>query len=138
MDKCPNCGNKLTQAMIDANMCWECGFILDDSQIDDTQPVANTVREQRIEKDKREYALSNGEFYEYDAETSINKDGGLTDTREIVEILNQRAQQGWRLHTMYSNVLGVNALRILGLGANETVSEDVMIFERRIADNESR
>lgn len=62
--------------------------------------------------------MSSGEYYEYDVVTSINKDGGLIDTYKIIEILT----------------LGVNALRVLGLGTNETVSEDVMIFERRIKE----
>lgn len=30
MAKCPACGIMLTKEMIDANLCWECGKILDD------------------------------------------------------------------------------------------------------------
>lgn len=33
--KCPECGIMLTQQMIDANMCWECGAILDVSLLDE-------------------------------------------------------------------------------------------------------
>lgn len=29
---CPECGAKLTQEMIDVNMCWECGKILNDAE----------------------------------------------------------------------------------------------------------
>jgi transcription initiation factor TFIIIB Brf1 subunit/transcription initiation factor TFIIB len=138
MTKCPNCGCKITKEMADANMCWECGYILDSSLIDDSQPVVYTVKEQRVEKEKKEYALSKGEFYEYDVETSISKEGGMINTTEIVEILNQRARDGWRLHTMYSNTLGVNAMRILGIGTNETISQATMIFERKIESNDNR
>ena len=31
MNKCPDCGITLSQEMIDANMCWQCGKILDES-----------------------------------------------------------------------------------------------------------
>lgn len=30
---CPECGSSLTQEMIDVNMCWECGHVLDESQM---------------------------------------------------------------------------------------------------------
>ena len=33
--KCPECGNELTSEMIEANMCWECGKILDESLLDE-------------------------------------------------------------------------------------------------------
>lgn len=33
--KCPECGTELTQEMIDANLCWECGKILDESLLYD-------------------------------------------------------------------------------------------------------
>lgn len=52
----------------------------------------------------------------------------------MMEILSEHAKNGWRLHTMYSNELGKNALMILGFGANATACEDVLIFERRIPD----
>lgn len=32
---CPKCGCELTQEMIDVNMCWECGNILDTAQLDE-------------------------------------------------------------------------------------------------------
>lgn len=35
MKRCKECGNELTKEMIDVNMCWECGAILDESQVDD-------------------------------------------------------------------------------------------------------
>ena len=49
-----------------------------------------------------------------------------------MEVLSTHALQGWKLHSIYSNELGKNALRILGFGVNSTACEDVLIFERRI------
>lgn len=45
--KCPECGCELTKEMLDVNMCWECGRILDESLVDN-----NTLSE--IEEQSRE------------------------------------------------------------------------------------
>ena len=34
LQRCPECGNVLTQEMLDVNMCWECGKILEESKLD--------------------------------------------------------------------------------------------------------
>ena len=132
MRKCPCCGKELTQEMIDVNMCWECGFILDESLAGD---AADTVEEQREELAKREYAKAVSNSIEYDVETMVTNSDGITNAEEMKRVLIERAKSGWRLHTVYSNVLGVNAVRILGFGTNATVSEAVMIFERQIEKN---
>lgn len=51
-----------------------------------------------------------------------------------MQILKDHSSNGWKLHTIYSNELGKNAIQILGLGINSTACEDVMIFERRIPE----
>lgn len=127
MQKCPNCGNILSQEMIDANLCWECGYILDESQ---TDGISDVINMQRIEIKKKEYANSVGNLIEYDVETLMTSSDGFTNTEEMNEILKKRVANGWRLHSIYSNPLGVNAVRILGIGTNATISESVMIFER--------
>ena len=35
LTKCPECGIMLTNEMINANMCWECGKILDERLLED-------------------------------------------------------------------------------------------------------
>lgn len=37
IDNCPKCGAKLTDEMINVNMCWECGEFLDKSLLDDDE-----------------------------------------------------------------------------------------------------
>ena len=132
MKKCPSCGKKITQELVEANLCWECGFILDESLADD---ASATVEEQREELAKREYAKSVSNFIEYDVETLVTNSDGFTDIEEMKKILSERTKNGWRLHTMYSNVLGVNAVRVLGCGTNATVSEAVMVFERQVKND---
>ena len=80
------------------------------------------------------YAKSFNEFYEYDVVTIINENHGTVDKEKMMQILSNHARNGWKLHTMYSNELGKNALSLLGFGVNSTACEDVMIFERRIKE----
>lgn len=85
---------------------------------------------------KQEYAKSFNEFYEYDVVTILNENHGQVDKEKMIKILAEKATQGWKLHTIYSNELGKNAVSILGLGVNATACEDVLIFERRIQETE--
>lgn len=87
------------------------------------------------EGQKQAYANSLGEFYEYNVITAVNTVDGRTDAEKMKRIIEEQARKGWRLHTVYSNELGKNAISLLGIGINSTASEDVMIFERRIRKN---
>ena len=89
---------------------------------------------QKKEVQRVEYAKSFNEFYEYDVVTIINENHGTIDKQEMMRILSEHTKNGWKLHTIYSNELGKNALSILGLGVNATACEDVLIFERRVKD----
>ena len=134
LNKCPECGNELTQEMIDANMCWECGRIIDVSLVDDEIREEFEIREKKrgIEAQKQEYAKSFNEHYEYDVVSILNEDHGRIDKEKIMKVLSEHSKSGWKLHTMYSNELGKNAVRILGLGTNSTACEDILVFERRV------
>ncbi|MBE5922720.1 MAG: DUF4177 domain-containing protein [Lachnospiraceae bacterium] len=97
---------------------------------------------QKVKDDKERevkhvnYAKSFNEFYEYDVVTIINENHGTIDKEKMMKILSDHAKNGWKLHTIYSNELGKNALMILGFGMNSTACEDVLIFERRIQNFE--
>ena len=89
-------------------------------------------REIVLEKEKRDYAQSVDGLYEYDVVTVLNIGHGQVDKNKMMDILASHARGGWRLHTIYSNEFGKNAISILGIGGNSTASEDVMIFERKV------
>ena len=84
------------------------------------------------EKKKADYAKSFNEFYEYDVVTIVNENHGRIDKERMMQILSEHAKDGWKLHSVYSNELGKNAIRLLGFGVNSTACEDVLIFERRV------
>lgn len=80
------------------------------------------------------------ETYEYkvisfdDIGGVFNRNSGRVDTNAMSQNLNALGQLGWHLVTAYSNELGKNALGGaiggIGLGANATVDENILIFER--------
>ena len=102
----------------------------------DLKLVEDQEKQKLIEKQKQDFANSFNVFYEYDVVTLVNEDHGQVDKIKMIKIMNEKAREGWKLHTIYSNELGKNALRILGFGVNTTACEDVMIFERRIEEIE--
>lgn len=73
-------------------------------------------------------------YNEFGGMTLINENHGTIDKQEMMRILSEHTKNGWKLHTIYSNELGKNALGILGLGINATACEDVLIFERRVKE----
>ena len=100
-------------------------------------PRPNDVQQEKrmaleTEQHKQAYAKSFNDFYEYDVVTIINENHGQVDREKMMTILAEHASKGWKLHTIYSNELGKNALHVLGFGVNATACEDVLIFERRI------
>lgn len=64
--------------------------------------------------------------FEYDVVTVPNKTNGSTDVKAIKKILAQKAADGWRLVSTYSNELG----HISTAGTNSTICEDVLYFEK--------
>ena len=87
------------------------------------------------EHNKQSYALNTVGLYEYDIVTILNKEHGLVDKEQMNRILQDHASNGWRLHTIYSNELGKSAISLLGLGINSTACEDVLIFERKLKND---
>ncbi len=84
------------------------------------------------EIEHQSYAKSFNEFYEYDVVTILNANHGQVDKVKMKQVLAEYSKAGWKLHTMYSNELGKNAIALLGLGVNSTACEDVLVFERRV------
>ena len=96
--------------------------------------IIERKRLQEVETEKQEYARSVLGLYEYKVVTVLNENHGCVDTKRMTELINMSAIEGWRLHTVYSNELGKNALRVFGLEIHSTACEDVLIFERKLMD----
>lgn len=88
------------------------------------------------ELEKQNFVFAQDELYEYDIVTILNENHGKINKGRMTEIIMSHARKGWKLHTVYSNELGKNALAVIGLGLNSTACEDVLIFERKISKRE--
>lgn len=152
--------NVISESIYDVDVCSECynGFMLalqDDIDMmkkfsnPENFPLATPKAKEELlsvinstysgkskseinEIKHQQYAKSFKEFYEYDVVTILNENHGQINKEKMKQILSSYSKNGWKLHTMYSNELGKNAVAFLGLGVNATACEDVLIFERRI------
>ncbi len=95
--KCPECGSELTQEMIDVNMCWECGKILDVSQLDeDSIKVIDEQAEENIMYDYLQCPVcgkkhhSNAKMCECGCNLISNP---KLNIKEVAEIYNNRLEQ---------------------------------------------
>lgn len=132
--KAPTCSTPAaSQYMHDQAMLQKKKMVAHEEE--QRQKEQEAQQRKQEEDQKQAYANSLGEFYEYNVITAVNTVDGRTDAEKMKRIIEEQARKGWRLHTVYSNDLGKNAISLLGIGINSTASEDVMIFERRIRKN---
>ena len=95
--KCPECGSSLTQEMIDVNMCWECGKILDASQLDeDTIKLIDEQADENITYDYLQCPVcgkkhhSNAKICECGCNMTSNPELNI---KEVAKIYNNRFEQ---------------------------------------------
>ena len=119
---CPICGNRVSY---ETTNCSSCGYIFKEEVIVSKKEIAEIFNGRLEHYNKNAY-------YEYDYIVVENKLDGYTDKEKIAKIIREHAFQGWRLVTMYTNEIGKNAVAVGGVGANATMSEDILVFERCI------
>ena len=84
--KCPECGIMLTNEMINANMCWECGKILDERLLEDdyhdenfqeNEQLNNVSLEEMLEKedDQEIFNLYASQIMKHKLTTGYNFEG---------------------------------------------------------------
>lgn len=71
------------------------------------------------------------QFYEYQVEI-VEDISGSTNTSKLRKILNQYAEEGYRVKNIFTNEIGKNEFRINGIGTNSTIDQVIIIFERAI------
>lgn len=123
---CPVCNKRSNYAV---SICPDCNYNFNI----DTKLNQNEVAQ--IYNDRVEQYIKNP-FYEYDFIVVPNNSDGTANKEQINKVLISHATQGWRLVTMYSNMIGKNEITIAGVGTNVTICEDVLVFERCIKAGE--
>ncbi|MBP3594543.1 MAG: DUF4177 domain-containing protein [Lachnospiraceae bacterium] len=119
---CPICKKRVTY---ECTSCTTCGYVFSEEIVINLKEIAEMYNN-RIEQYRK------NPFYEYDYIVIQNNSDGSTNKEKIEQIIQKHALQGWRLVTMYSNEIGKNALAVSGIGANSTMCEDILLFERCI------
>ena len=151
---CENCNSMWSGNEGDNILCPDCKTPLELTNVDlldwrrKTQSekdaikseIRNRIHEHKIVLQKREELrnaqLSKNPQYEYQIVAVGDKDSGEIDIREIQRILNQYSEEGWKLHSAFTNELGKNSsstsIGHVGSGTNATIDQTILIFERCI------
>lgn len=127
MKKCPNCGELLGD---DITKCFNCFFELPDPEKEkEERKLAIKAREEKI--------LTNNNLYEYKVITVMDLDTGVCNEAKISQILSTYANEGWRLHTIYTNEIGkTQRPQALAIGSvNATIGQTIIVLERIISKN---
>ncbi|BDF06004.1 DUF4177 domain-containing protein [[Clostridium] hylemonae] len=113
------------------DVCPTCGYLYSDRKV--------LSREDYIRAAEGRYEqYQKNPLYEYKVEIIV--DSALTGTvrkEELQRMLSVYAMDGWRLHTALTNEAGKTVLAAAGVGANATVDQTVLIFERCIKSREN-
>ena len=105
MKKCPECGIELTSEMISANMCWECGKILDASLLD--EETLREIEQQKVESNP----FLNPDIKKHKLTTGFNFEGYII--KEYIGLVSGEAVIGTNLiqdiKTSFSDLFGVES-----------------------------
>ena len=127
MKECPYCGELLGD---DITKCFNCFFELPDPEKEkEERKLAIKAREEKI--------LTNNNLYEYKVITVMDLDTGVCNEAKISQILSTYANEGWRLHTIYTNEIGkTQRPQALAIGSvNATIGQTIIVLERIISKN---
>ena len=139
---CPDCKTPLVLTDIDV-LEWRKKTQEEKDAI--KSKIKSQILEHRIVLQKRDQMrkaqLSKNPQYEYQIVAVGDKDSGEINIKEIQRVLNQYSEEGWRLHTTFTNELGKNSsatsIGAFGAGTNATIDQTILIFERCIDAGES-
>ena len=137
MNKCGTCRSPLESRFARSfeyyrEHCDDDDFELQEKEYEIIVGIKNGYSEYLYgQSEKGDIAKQFGE-YEYDVIAVNNASDGRVDIAALRSVMKKKSAEGWRLVSAYSNELGKDALVLLGFGANSTVCQDVLYFERRI------
>lgn len=90
---------------------------------------------QNIQKNKNDNLLKNP-YYEYQTVQLSDTQNGYLPKEKLQKALDQYSQEGWRLHTMSTNVASTSSVGIaanhVGAAKSSTIEITTLVFERCI------
>ena len=90
------------------------------------------IERAKQERDARALALLHNPRFEYRTVYIEDSKDGTLDKNLLQKTLMEYANEGWRLHTIFTNELGKNVDPAFIGSRNATVEETILIFERCI------
>lgn len=157
MKQCPNCKELIGD---NVGKCFNCGYDWENPAANRLAEQRQRERELAREQREREVAQREAEqrirereeaikkavarkeeifavnnLYEYNVETVNDLDSGEPNRPLMAQILSIYAQEGWRLHSIYTNEVGrTSHPQAFGISTiNATIDQTVMVFERIVA-----
>ena len=114
--------------------CLSCGNILEDNVVICSKCKSTNL--QKINPNDFIYSAK----YEYIVDSIQDNSNGSISPSQVQSLLTHYAQGGWRLHSVFRNELGRNSRQIgvggFSGGANATMEQTILIFERCIKPEE--
>lgn len=99
--KCPKCGSDLSQEMIDVNMCWECGKILDEELADETAVVINNGSFSEVEVNRLLEEEDNRKRIEMAEELKKKKDEMKKQREEALRQEQEATERAKKINDLY-------------------------------------
>ena len=155
MKTCPKCGEILGDSI---SVCFNCRYDFIKKRVitgDELSEQRNQkmkeqnkkfeeerlreeqkIEEEKLREEQKKIQLTKNPLFEYKVVSIMDLPTGASDDANIQKALNIWSQQGWRLHTIYTNEIGKTSSAAsiggFGGGVNATIDQTVLIFERCI------
>lgn len=143
MNKCPVCGEMLTDEMIHFNMCWECGEILDKSLLEDDAIEKNMLAEEEWQNKQLEKEQQSEKYVEeLNKKYELIRKGFLLTTGYnfegySIERYDNIVHGGIVLGTGFLSDLSMQFNDFLGTGSNvvgNKLEQAKMLVEKQLID----
>lgn len=140
MKYCPSCGELIGDTVEE---CFKCHYnyiygrvITAQKRGGSEKQVQDDLEQQKTLETKKQEQIERNPKFEYKVIDISDSHSGKIETTRLQNIINEYAFAGWKLHTIFTNEIGKNALSIgyggVKSGTNATIDQVVMVFERCI------
>lgn len=145
MKTCPNCDELLGDSV---RVCFNCNYDFFYNKVLTRQEVINNqIKEEEIRKKEEDQKkkiqiekysqFEKNPRFEYISVVIDDSTDGTINNSLLQAQLDKYADEGWRLHTVFTNEVNTSSIGMIGAGGigaseNTTIEQTILIFERCI------
>lgn len=148
MKTCPECSELLGDSVM---RCFNCNYDYSYGRVINSNEIRKYKEERQKELSKsdeerqkelfelkklQQQQLANNPRYEYQSVIINDTRSGEIDYESFQNALTLYSQEGWKLHTIFTNEVGKTSTAVmigfLGGSVNATIDQTVLVFERCI------